>query len=302
MELRDIEYFAVIAEHGHLGRAAEALGLSQPALSKSLRRLEQVLEAKLVKRTPKGVELTAEGSALLLHVRELRLSLQNIAREIADLGQGRVGYLRIGTSPVVREDLLTAACTTLLGDAPKSSLKIVVSDNDMMIPALRNGELDLVVNNLRTTPLEGLAQEELYQDMYVVLASSHHRLAGKKRVALADLAQERWALSEASLVSQQWLNRTFQDRGLPLPRVAMETRSIRLRLRAIATSDLLDFTSRHVLRQAVEGLALTEIPVKELQWTRHFGVMYRKDAYLPPAARRFIEILKITVKDLMKEP
>jgi len=53
MELREIEYFAVIAEHGHLGRAAEVLGLSQPALSKSLRRLEQALQAKLVKRTSK---------------------------------------------------------------------------------------------------------------------------------------------------------------------------------------------------------------------------------------------------------
>ena len=57
MELRDIEYFAVIAEHGHLGRAADALGLSQPALSKSLRRLEQALQVKLVKRTPDTWEL-----------------------------------------------------------------------------------------------------------------------------------------------------------------------------------------------------------------------------------------------------
>ena len=88
MELRDIEYFAVIAEHGHLGRAADALGLSQPALSKSLRRLEHALHVKLVKRTPKGVELTAEGSVLLLRVRELRLSLQGVAREIADMSSG----------------------------------------------------------------------------------------------------------------------------------------------------------------------------------------------------------------------
>ena len=61
MELRDVEYFAVVAENGHLGRAAEALGISQPALSKSLGRLEAVIGAKLVRRTSKGVELTAEG-------------------------------------------------------------------------------------------------------------------------------------------------------------------------------------------------------------------------------------------------
>src|SRR5689334_4923868 len=65
MELRDIDYFAVVAHHGHLGRAAEALGLGQPALSMSLRRLEQSAQAKLVKRTAKGVELTAVGAALL---------------------------------------------------------------------------------------------------------------------------------------------------------------------------------------------------------------------------------------------
>src|SRR4051794_27390345 len=96
MELRDIEYFAVVAEHGHLGRAAAALGLSQPALSKSLRRLELALQAKVVTRTPKGVEITAEGSALLARARELQLSLRSIGREIADLSAGRVGHVRVG--------------------------------------------------------------------------------------------------------------------------------------------------------------------------------------------------------------
>src|SRR5687767_28790 len=99
MDLRDIEYFAVLAEHGQLVRAAEALGLSQPALSLSLRRLEKSAQAKLVKRTPKGVELTAVGTALLSHVRRLRLARDDLAREVADLAQGRAGNLRIGASP-----------------------------------------------------------------------------------------------------------------------------------------------------------------------------------------------------------
>src|SRR5262245_34352125 len=101
MELRDIEYFAVVAEHGNLGRAAEALGISQPALSKSLRRLETALGVKVVKRTPKGVELTSEGTALQLRVRELRLSLQSVAREIKEVGEGRVGQLRIGVGAAI---------------------------------------------------------------------------------------------------------------------------------------------------------------------------------------------------------
>src|ERR1700724_3059789 len=121
MELRDIEYFSVIAEQGHRGRAADALGLSQPALSKSLRRLERILQAKLVKRTPKGVELTAEGAVLSARARELKLSLQSVAREVAEVGQGRVGHLRIGVGFPRPEEFLTAAFSAMLKGAPKAS-------------------------------------------------------------------------------------------------------------------------------------------------------------------------------------
>jgi DNA-binding transcriptional LysR family regulator len=90
-QLRDIEYFSVVAEHGHLGRAADALRLTQPALSKSLHRLEQAMQAKLARRTSKGMALTLVGVALVSRVRQLRLSLEDITREVADLAQGRAG-------------------------------------------------------------------------------------------------------------------------------------------------------------------------------------------------------------------
>ena len=127
MELRDIEYFAVLAEHGHLGRAAEALGLSISALSKSLGRLEKAMQAKLFRRTPKGVELTMEGAALLPRVQGLRLSLADVVREIGDLSKGRSGRLHIGAHPGVFPDLLGIACGALLKDAPKVALVVTIA-------------------------------------------------------------------------------------------------------------------------------------------------------------------------------
>ena len=150
MELRDIEYFAIVAEHGHLGRAAEALGLSQPALSKSLRRLEKAMQAKLVARTPKGVELTAEGSVLLAHVLPLRLSLQDVARKIAHLGQGRAGHLRLGSAPGAADYLLPTAFGTLVSDAPDVTVSVTVEPEPVIVAALRNGQLDLMVTLLQT--------------------------------------------------------------------------------------------------------------------------------------------------------
>ena len=141
----------------------------------------------------------------------------------------------------------------------------------------------------------------MYDDEWVVCASASHRLAKLKRVLLTDLVHERWALTSA-ILPLQMLPRAFEDRGLPPPQVAVDTRSIRLRLHTWASSALLGFTSRRLLQQAASRFRLKELPVKELTWRRPVGVIYRKEAYLSPAARRLIEILKATAKEIAKEP
>ena len=291
MELRDIEYFAVIAEHGNVRRAADALDLSPPALSKSLRRLEQSLQAKLFKRTPKGVELTAVGSALLAQVRRVRLTLADIAREAADLSQGLAGHLRVGVGPALAETL-PSSYAMLIKAAPRLTVEISVTDNDVMFPALRNGELDLIFNVDPGFPSEGLIQEHLFYDDSVVFASVRHRLARAKRVAMGALVQERWVLPTSNIPPRQWLNRAFHEEGLPPLRVAVDTRSARLRLQLVAVSDLIGFMSRHAVQAAAGELRLKELPVKELVWRRSVRVIYREDAYLSPAAHRMIEVLK----------
>jgi len=297
MELRDIEYFAVLAEHGHFGRAAAALGISQPALSKSLRRLEAALEVKLVQRTAKGVELTAEGSALRLRVNELRLHLQSVTREIKEIGDGRVGSIRVGVGGAISEDFLASAFARLRQEAPRTTLRVLVSDNDVMVPALRKGELDLIVNYYMAIQAEGVLCEHLYHDDYVVCAAAGHRLTGRKRVELRDLVGESWAWAEPSLGSQQKLRETFRDARLPPPGVGLECRSTALRLRSVAKSDLLDFTSGSVIRQfASEEIKI--LPIKELTLRRSVGLLRRKETYLPRAVRRLTDILRSIAKEL----
>ncbi len=297
MELRDIEYFAVVAEHLNVRRASEVLDLSPPALSKSLRRLESSVGAKLVTRTPKGVELTTVGAALAAQVRRIRLTLEDVAREAADLSQGRAGHLRIAIGPTIPEQLprLYAA---LLKDAPELTLDIIVTDNDETVPLLRKGELDLVFNTLPTPPYEGTVQEWLYDDDWVVCASADHPLFRRKRITVQDIGKERWALSNVNLMPQYPLPRFFQDNGLPPPKVAVQTRSLRLRLLIWSSTNLLGFNSKRVIQHAAPRFRLKEIPLKELTWRRPLGVIYRKDAYLSPSTRRFIEILKSSIMDM----
>lgn len=303
MDLRDIEYFAVIAEHGHLGRAAEALGLGQPALSISLRRLEKSADAKLVKRTPKGVELTDVGSALLSHVRRLKLAREDLAREVSDLAHGQAGHLRIGTGPTTANGLLPDACRTLLKVAPRVTVNVsIAASTDAMLPGLRKGELDLIVTHVSNVPREDLVREPLWEDEFVVYASVRHRLARRKSVALADLVQERWATTAASaFLAWQSLRRTFEERGLPAPQFALVSDSGVLNRQMVASLDLLGISSRQSVQPNAADLGLKIIPIRDVKWIRPVAMLYRKDGYLSPITRRFIEILKAMAKGIAAE-
>jgi DNA-binding transcriptional LysR family regulator len=303
MELRDIEYFAVVAEHRHLGRAAEALGLTQPALSKSLRRLEQALGAKLVKRTPKGIALTVEGAALESHVHKLRLSLADVAHEISDLSAGRTGQLRVGAGPGFVEDLLQRACSVLMNETPNVTLTVTVAASDMLFPALQAGNLDLMISGIPVPPFDDQVQERLLDEQIVVFAASGHRLAKRSRVAIADIARERWALT--TINPEGWMLpqrvSVFETAGLRHPSVAIRTSYLPLRDQMVSRSNLLGLSSRRYLSQIAERLNVVELAVPELTWKRTVGISYRKNAYLSPAARRFIAILKAVVADIATE-
>jgi DNA-binding transcriptional LysR family regulator len=297
VELRDIEYFATVAQYGHLGRAAEALGLGQPALSMSLRRLETSAKAKLVTRTAKGVELTAVGAALLSHVSKLRVARDDLAREVADLVQGRAGYLRIGTSPSNSEVFVHEACSTLLMEAPKVTLSVSVMDNDALVPALRKGDLDLALTHTQRFTPPDIAQAVFRTDEFVIYCASTHRLAKRKSITLDDLAQERWAISAAGAFGPLLsLRDAFEARRLPLPTITVISDLVMFKLRVVAESDLVGVTVRHNVNAAVGQLRLKILPVKDLVWLRPVAIAYRKDAYLSSAAKRFVEIMSAIAK------
>jgi DNA-binding transcriptional LysR family regulator len=295
MDFRDIEYFAVVAQHGHLGRAAEALGLGQPALSMSLRRLEHSAQAKLVRRTPKGVELTAVGAALLSHASRLRIARDDLAREVADLAHGRAGHLRIGASPSNVDVSLPQACSTLLMEAPKVTINVAVLDNDALLPALRKGDLDIALTHTPQLSFPDLAVEPFREDEFVVYCASTHRLARRKSITLEDLAPERWAAATSATGASgplRVLRQALEERGLPPPRITLVSDLVMFRLRAVAASDLLGTAIKPNIDGAATSLRLKILPIKRAEWVRRVAVVYRKDAYLSPAARRFIDILK----------
>jgi DNA-binding transcriptional LysR family regulator len=146
-------------------------------------------------------------------------------------------------------------------------------------------------------PSAGLVGEFLYEDEFVVCAAANHKLADKKDLTLMELAEERWALTETTLLSQRWLLDKFSEAGLPPPSIAFESRSHALKQRTVACSDLLTFTSRSVFQQFASASAMKVLQVRELVLRWPVSVIYRKESLLP-LSRRFVEVVKRTAKSM----
>jgi DNA-binding transcriptional LysR family regulator len=300
MDLRDIEYFGVIADHRNLGRASEALGLTTPALSKSLRRLESALNAKLVRRTSKGIELTPEGRALIPHVKRLRLSFADLTREVSCIRDGNAGHLRVATTPGNLEDVVGAACGEFLNDARGATVALGVIAQDDVMGALLEGKFDLAVGVISAATPD-LVHHHFSDDVFVVHAAARHRLAGRAQVELEEVARERWIRTAATGYAGHAFNKVFEDRGIKPPEIALECVSLTARLHAVSKSDLLYFAPRAIAVLAAPRFKLVELPVKELTYARHNVVSHRSDAYLPPAADKFIAALKSTAQMLAED-
>jgi DNA-binding transcriptional LysR family regulator len=292
MELRDLEYFRVVAQHGHIGRAAEKLGLTQPALSKSVARLESAVGARLLERTARGVVLTQVGVALIARATHIHTAVDGALREARDLGSGVSGLLRIGTGPTAGEHLLPSVCAELLRGSPGLFIQVVVGLSDVLLAALERGELDIVFGSFPEPRIAGMAYESLGEDVLTVFTRKRHALARTRQLELSQLAGVRWALPNASVTSRRTLQQVLQARRMPAPDVALESNSTQVLLAAVARSDLVGYLPTGAVRAsgAMRELALLDVPPLHIE--RSLGVISRPGAYLPPVTARLMNALR----------
>jgi DNA-binding transcriptional LysR family regulator len=292
LRLDDIDYFLAVAEHGQVRRAADVLGLSQPALTKGLQRLEKELGFPLFERGSRGMTLTPVAEQFRQRTQTLRASLADAIKEAADLHLGAMGLLRVGVSPLYAQQLFVPACLRLHQQRPAARLRVNINLNDALIAALRLGDLDLTINAVPRVLPDDLDALPLMSDDLCMVVREGHPLLSRRRVRLQDLADAQWMLPGPGVAGRRGVEARLAEAGLPPPRVAVEVSNTAAPLsRLLAHSDLVAIMSEASLAgQGGEGL--TPLPFAEARFTRAIGVVTRKGHALSPLAKRFLEILQ----------
>ncbi|OYN96400.1 DNA-binding transcriptional LysR family regulator [Propionibacteriaceae bacterium ES.041] len=202
--LQHLRYFVAVAEERHFGRAAERLQMAQPPLSQQIRRLEREVGTPLFTRTTRRVDLTPAGAAYLERARAILAAVDEAAEEARRVAAGLVGHLVIGCVGSVTYSLLPALARRLASELPGIDVSF---RGEMLaaeqIEAVRTGIVDLAL--LRPPVTDGaLAVTPLREDRLVVAIPQGHRLAGRDRIRMADLAEAEFIVHSADRKSAMY--------------------------------------------------------------------------------------------------
>lgn len=287
-----LQRFLAIYQHRSFGRAAAELHVTQPALTKSIQLLEDELRVKLFERTASGVVPTIYGEALSLHAKVIEAEMKNAAREIATLSGAVKGEVTVGVTPSVAAELIPRAFLKLQAERPGIQLTILEGLMEHHVPALRRGELDLVIGGWVRGNHPDLTTEVLMRDDVLVFAGEDHPLAEAARVTKEQLFDYPWVMPPNSQFWVHSFEQAFAAHGLKPPQPAATTNSPGF-IRAMLLRNLyLSALPARLLINETRGGRIIALPVEELEVGFDVTLTYRTQVVRLPAFNIFVEMLR----------
>lgn len=281
MDLILLRSFLAVADHGAITKAAERIGVSQPALTRRLQQLEEYLGAPLLARGRKGAELTEIGRLVATEARVLVGRLDQLRETVAAYQGLEGGTVRIGGGATTVSFLLPAAIADFQADYPGVRFRLKEASSSEVAEDVSEGRLEL---GLVTLPVQAreLEVRPLMNDRIVLVAQRDHPLAGR-RVEVEELVGSSFVGFEAGSAIRKVIDSALREVHVE-PNVVMELRSIPSILRMVATTGNLAFVSRVALANESD---VREVEVRGLEIQRQLAIVSKRGGLMSPAAAEF---------------
>ncbi len=263
IKYRHLLCFLEISRQGSLARAADELAVSQPAISKTLKELEELLGTSLFERSKTGVILTSAGSAFLRYAGPSVQALREGVRSLR-AGEHEAGLLRLGALSTVESSLLPDVVRRLHSQHAALAISVATGPSAYLLGQLRAGELDLVVGRMTESPqIEGLSFEHLYSESMTLVVRHGHALLRAGRVE--QLGEYPVVLPLADTTIRRHADSLFIQLGISPPQRRLETLSVTLSRHYVLNSDAVWVAPLDAVRQdlATGGLVEFDFGLKE---------------------------------------
>ncbi|WP_172294658.1 LysR family transcriptional regulator [Pseudoruegeria sp. HB172150] len=292
LDVRSAAIVMECARTGSIGRAARALNLTQPAVTRALNRLEAEMGVPLFERTTRGVVPTIYGEAVLPHAEVIAAESGRAAEAVSQLrGAGR-GVVRVGGVSSVACGFLVEAISVLRRTHPDLQFIVVEELEDALLNGLKEGDIDLAVTpDTYADDDVRVATQETFEDRVGAYIRAGHPLAGENHVTLEDAARLDWAMPPAiTPVFLEWLRR-FHNHGIEPRLPCVVSRSVAVVKAAVMTGDLACWLPYPLVRDEMEAGTMLQLAAPDLEWQRTFRVYKHNRRTLSPSAAQLLKAL-----------
>lgn len=286
-----IRCFLAVFEYKRLTTAADAMCITQPALSKSIRRLEEELDVKLFERRPDGMVPTKYGLTLARHAHLIRSESDTARVELDALREGGSGTLAVGIAPLWTVHALPTAIAEVVRQRTQLRVRIVSGVLSTLLPPLLRGDLDVVCTALDFPAQPDLVRKPIVSSDHVLLVHRHHPLAQLNTVSLGQLARHRFVGLVGDYHGIERMQRFFALRGYEPPAICAEATSIEVILSLLATGEFVASLARQWIARG-ESLGLVEVRLKGSFWKFETGIVHRSNPRDPMLVEQFERALR----------
>ena len=298
--LHQLHAFTTIVSSGSLGRAAALLNVTQPALSRTIKRLEEDVGASLFERHVKGMQLTDIGAALLPHAQLLLREAENAREEIDAMRGLAKGTIKVGAVGSLAAHFLPLAVDRVLGKWGNLHVEIIEGVWDRLAEGLINYEIDLALSTATNDSDEIVAVPDCrWEDNSFVVAAFSHPLRKKPKLTLADTLTARWAIPPKGTAPYEHMRETFLSRNLDMPDIAVRTRSVTVLKSLVVECSFLSWMPEPMYDSESKAGIMGTLPIPGISAARTLTAFQRRNGILPrPAARLLEELRSLTERGM----
>lgn len=294
IKFRHLRTFVEVAHQKSVGKAAEVLHVSQPAVTKTLRELEAALGAELVERDGRGIRISRFGETFLQHAGASLAAIQRGIESVARVPANSGPPVRVGALPTVSARIMPTAIERFLALRTGTGVKIVTGDNQVLLEQLRLGELDLVVGRLAAPELmQGLNFSHLYNEEVVFAVRRGHPLLRTKHFEFARIREFTVLMPTRGSIIRPFVERFLIAHGIADIPIEIETVSDSFGRAMLRQSDAIWIISEGVVAPDRASGEFDVLPIDASETRGAVGLTTRADVPdLPPA-----ELLSLSIRE-----
>lgn len=299
LKTRQLLLLIALDDQRNIHRAAEELHMTQPAASKQLKDLEDMLEVQLFERLPRGMEPTIYGATMIRHARMALTSLSLAHEDIVALKAGLVGQVEVGIIMTPGMSLLPRAISRVKQQAPLLRIGVQMETSNILLERLQRGTLDFMIGRiLEKEDKSGLQYEELSEEPVCAVVRIGHPLLTAQNLELKDIARSAWILSPQGSVLRHRCDMMFRRAGLEPPNNVVDTTALLLIIVLLQQTDSLHAMPVEVARFYASLNILSILPIELPCKMDAFGIITKRGHLLSPGADLLLTAIRESAQEI----